>query len=129
MHQVTSRALLVSRTPIAVQRLRIASDDPLAHVPCNFVMHLSQAQAGAVLGLKGSNIIAINKALVGAKVSIQGRNEVEEGDLRALTITGQMNGVSAALNMVVNKLRDSGRQPRGPPRQRTSAPAPAPSLA
>jgi polyribonucleotide nucleotidyltransferase len=88
--------------------MRLMPNDPLAGVPCHFTMQLTNEQAGAVLGVKGSNISAIIK-MSGAKVSIQSRNEVAEGDYRNLDIQGQLDGCSTALGMVVSKLRETSR--------------------
>jgi hypothetical protein len=99
-------------------------------VPSSFVLQLNQAQAGAVLGMKCANIISINKTS-GAKVHIQGRHEVEDGDLRACTISGPLDAASTALDMVVAKLREANRErpqrsgPRHPRQQNWAAPSPA----
>jgi polyribonucleotide nucleotidyltransferase len=93
------------------QHLRLQPDDPLTYVPCNFSLQLTNEQAGAVLGVKGSNINTIIK-MSGAKVNMQSRNEVEEGELRTFTIHGQFDSCSTALGMVVSKLRETGRNAR-----------------
>jgi hypothetical protein len=99
---------------MAVQNLRLMPDDPLSSVPCHFTLQLTNEQAGAVLGVKGSNISAIIK-MSGAKVSIQSRNDVAEGDYRSLDLQGHLDGCSTALGMVVSKLRETSRH-RGAPR-------------
>lgn len=100
---------------LVVQNLRLQPDDPLASVPCNFNLQLTNEQAGAVLGVKGSNINTIIK-MSGAKVSMQSRNEVEEGELRNLNLSGHMDCCTTALGMVISKLRETGRNLRGPGR-------------
>lgn len=99
---------------LCLQNLRLQPDDPLTFVPCHFTLQLTNEQAGAVLGVKGSNINTIIK-MSGAKVSMQSRNEVDDGDLRSLSISGQFDSCSTALGMVTSKLRETGRA-RGPPR-------------
>lgn len=99
---------------MALQNLRLMPDDPLSSVPCHFTLQLTNEQAGAVLGVKGSNISAIIK-MSGAKVSIQSRNDVAEGDYRSLDLQGHLDGCSTALGMVVSKLRETSRH-RGAPR-------------
>ena len=94
-------------------------DDPITQVPCHFTLQLTNEQAGAVLGVKGSNITAIIK-MSGAKVSIQSRNEVNEGDLRSLDLQGDLDSCSTALGMVVSKLRETSRHRPGGPRGRNS---------
>jgi hypothetical protein len=86
-----------------MQNLRLQPDDPLMFVPCHFTLQLTNEQAGAVLGIKGSNITTIIK-MSGAKVSMQSRNEVDDGDLRSLSISGQFDCCSTALGMVTSKL-------------------------
>jgi KH domain len=97
-----------------MQNLRLQPDDPLVFVPCHFTLQLTNEQAGAVLGVKGSNINTIIK-MSGAKVSMQSRHEVEEGGLRSLSLSGQFDSCQTALGMVTSKLRETGRS-RGPPR-------------
>lgn len=65
--------------------MRLMPDDPLSAVPCHFTLQLTNEQAGAILGVKGANITAIIR-MSGAKVSVQSRNEVAEGDLRSLDL-------------------------------------------
>jgi KH domain len=88
--------------------MRLRSDETLSSVPCHFTLQLTNEQAGAVLGVKGSNISAIIK-MSSARMSIQSRSEVAEGDFRNCDIQGSLDSCSNALGMVVSKLRETSR--------------------